>query len=51
MILKVLPVKDDPDKLDSIRVKAFAPSKTQLRESQARDWEEIFANHILDKGL
>ena len=41
------------DKFDSVKIKNFFPLKdiSNRVKKQPMEWEEIFANHVSDKGL
>ena len=41
------------DKLGSTKIKNFSPLKdiSNKLKKQPMEWEEIFANHVSDKGL
>lgn len=45
-------MKEKIDKLDFSKIKTLCPYKHTLkRMTQATVWEEIFLNHVSDKGL
>ena len=53
MATKAQSIKGKVDKLAFIKIKHFCSVKDPVEKTkgQAKEWEEVFANHISDKGL